>query len=138
MPAHAVQHGDAVAPAVAGGADLDAALLRVEQHLDGLQTALGARDMPGIEEHAAALHQALPRAVEGFAVAARSGVVPSTLRQRLGMVGAQVAAQRDAIARAATGLDRAIDVLMPDSNAMLYSHSGTAQPRRGSTSALQA
>jgi len=131
------QQGDAAAPAMALGA-VDAALLRVEQHLDGLQTALGARDLPGIEEHAAALHQALVRAVEGLAVAARSGGVLSFLRPRLGLAGAQVAAQRDAIARAATGLERAIDVLMPDSSGMLYSHSGTAQPRRGSTSALQA
>jgi len=129
------QHGD-VAPA--GGTGLDSALLSVEQHLEGLQTALGARDMPSIEQHAAALQQALACAVEGFAVAARRDGAPSTLRRRLGLASAQVAAQRDAIARAATGLDRAIGVLMPDSNGMLYSRSGTAQPRHASTSALQA
>ena len=35
------------------------------------------------------------------------------LRQRLALAGGQVAAQREALARATASLDRAIDVLIP-------------------------
>ncbi len=136
MPIHAAQRAEAAAPA--GGCDLQAALLHVEQRLAGLQTALAAHDLAGIESHAAALHQALTHVLERFADAARHGGVPTGLRQRLGLVGAQVAAQRDATARAATALERAIDVLMPDAGDTLYSRSGNSPPRRGGVSALQA
>lgn len=124
---------DGAATAVAGNAELEAALLRVEHHLEGLQAALGARDMPCLEEHAADLHKALQHALERFAQAARRGALPP-LRRRLGPVVAQVAAQRDALARAGAALERAIGVLMPDPGATLYSHSGVQPPRRvGST-----
>jgi hypothetical protein len=43
------------------------------------------------------------------------------------LAGGQVAAQREALARATASLDRAIDVLMPNERAGLYSALGTAQ-----------
>jgi len=131
---------EAATPGVAGisSAELEATLQRVEQHLlDDLQSALSARDMPCIELHASELQKALSQAVERFMQAARRGGPPLPLRRRLGLASAQVAAQRDALARATAALDRAIDVLMPQPGSTLYSASGAPHPRR-SHSSLQA
>jgi hypothetical protein len=117
--------------------ELEAVLQRVEQHLDDLQSALSARDMRCIELHAGELQHALSLAVERFMQAARRGGTPLPLRRRLGLASAQVAAQRDALARATAALDRAIDVLMPGHGSALYSQSGAHQPRR-SRSSLEA
>lgn len=119
--------------------ELEALLARVEQRLGDLQSALSTRDMPCIELHATELQRALAQAVEGFVQTARSGGVPSDLRRRLALAGAQVASQRDALARATAALDRAIDVLMPgfDAGPTLYSASGTHQHRH-TTGSVQA
>lgn len=124
------------AAATADG-ELEAALRRVEQHLDDLQAALGVRDMRCIELHAGELQRALAHAVERFVHAARHGGSPLALRRRLALAGAQVSAQRDALARATASLDRAIDVLMPSAGGLLYSASGTQEHRR-SAAALEA
>ena len=128
-------------PAAVGGVsdnELEAVLQRLEQHLDDLQGALGARDMPCIELHAGELQRALVQAIDRFQRAARVRSTPLELRRRLALAGAQVAAQRDALARATAALDRAIDVLMPASSATaVYSATGTHGPRRNPT-ALEA
>jgi hypothetical protein len=134
--------GVAVSPVPAAGAgvsnnQLEAVLQRLEQHLDDLQTALGARDMPCIELHAGELQRALVQAIDRFHRAARVRTTPLELRRRLALAGAQVAAQRDALARATAALDRAIDVLVPSSATAVYSASGTHGPRRNAT-ALEA
>ena len=131
-----------VSPVPAAGAgvsdnELEAVLQRLEQHLDDLQTALGSRDMPCVELHAGELQRALVQAIERFHRAARARTTPLELRRRLALAGAQVAAQRDALARATAALDRAIDVLMPSSGSALYSAAGTHGPRRNAT-ALEA
>jgi len=120
-------------------AELEPLLERVEQRLEELQTALSARDMPCIELHASELQRTLAAAVERFVQAARRGGVPQDLRRRLGLAGARIAAQRDALARATAALDRAIDVLMPGfgSAPLLYSASGSAE-HRASTASVQA
>jgi hypothetical protein len=115
----------------------EAVLQRVEQLLDDLQAALGARDMRCIELHAGEVQRALAQAIERFRHAARRGGTPLELRRRLALAGAQVAAQRDALARATAALDRGIDVLMPSSGASVYSFSGSHAPRRSPT-ALEA
>jgi len=139
---HAAPRIEAATPAVAaaaGGSELEAVLQRVEQHLDDLQAAMSASDTPCIELHATELHKALSHAVERFALAARRGVTPLPLRRRLGLASAQVAAQRDALARATAALDRAIDVLVPGHGAAaLYSPNGVAHHPRRVGSALQA
>jgi hypothetical protein len=129
---HAAVRSDA--PTSVSSAELEAVLQRVEQHLDDLQAALGARDMRCIELHAGALQRALAQAVERFMHAARRGTTPLPLRRRLGLASAQVATQRDALARATAALDRAIDVLMPGGGAPLYSASGAPQHRRSASS----
>ena len=53
--------------------------------------------------------------------------MPPLLRSRLARAGGQVAAQREALARATASLDRAIDVLIPRAPAAnLYSAGGGA------------
>lgn len=96
-------------------ADLEGPLSGVEQGLLALRDALCRNDAAAIDSQASALHAALAQAVRAFAHAARSGGVPLQLRQRLAVAGAQVAAQREALARATAALDRAIDVLLPES-----------------------
>lgn len=95
------------------GADLETMVSMVEQHLGTLAESLRVRDIPAIEEQAQALHRALARAVESFTHQARHGGVPEPMRLRLARASAQVARQREALARATAALDRAIDVLMP-------------------------
>jgi hypothetical protein len=119
--------------------ELEPVLLRVEQRLQDLQGSLAARDMPCLELHAAELQRALGMAVQQFVHAARRGGVPRDLRQRLAQAGAQIAAQRDALARATAAMDRALDVLMPglDQSPALYSAQG-AHEHRSSGASLQA
>lgn len=108
-------------------AELEPPLLSVERQLSALGHALGGRDATAVDRAAAELHTALAHAVDDFRRAARSGGVPPALRQRLALAGGQVAAQRDALARATASLDRAIDVLIPGMAApSLYSEAGTA------------
>jgi hypothetical protein len=136
QPAHVIPPASHAGVAASNN-ELEAVLQRVEQHLDDLQTALGARDMRCIELHAGELQRALSQALDRFRHAARHGGPPLELRRRLALAGAQVAAQRDALARATAALDRAIDVLMPSSGTAVYSAAGTPGPRRSPT-ALEA
>lgn len=99
--------------AVQQTAELERPLQAVEEALSALSLALHQQDAAGVDRVAAQLHAALAAAVEHFARAARSGGVPMQLRQRLATASGQVAAQREALARATASLDRAMDVLMP-------------------------
>ncbi len=94
-------------------AELETPLAAVEGRLAALGAALYRHDAPAIEAEASELHRALAAAVDHFARAARNGGVPPPLRQRLALASGQVAAQREALARATAALDRAIDVLLP-------------------------
>lgn len=120
-------------------ADLEPPLTALEGSLEGLAQALCQNDAAAIEARAAELHRALARAVDHFTRAARQGGVPGVLRQRLAIAGGQVAAQREALARATASLDRAIDVLLPGHGpaAMVYGASGVAE-RAQHTGRLQA
>jgi hypothetical protein len=95
---------------------LEAALNAVESQLDALYNALCERQLYGIDLHSKELHKALAHALDIFSSAARHGGVPRELRERLMRASAQVAAQREALARATAALDRALDVLLPSSD----------------------
>jgi multidrug resistance efflux pump len=99
--------------ALQSASELEGPLAAVEGQLHALGEALQQQDAAAVERAAAELHQALARAVDHFARAARTGSVPPLLRRRLAHAGGQVAAQRESLARATASLDRAIDVLMP-------------------------
>ncbi len=105
--------------------DLERPLQTVEDRLKALADALHHQDADTVDRVAAELQAALAAAVGDFSLAARTGGVPPVLRQRLALAGGQVAAQREALARATASLDRAIDVLIPRlSPAGLYSPAG--------------
>ena len=109
-------------------AELERPLLAVEDRLTALGMALHRQDdLQDLDRTAAELHTALAAAVDHFTRAARAGGVPPVLRQRLATASGQVAAQREALARATASLDRAMDVLIPRqpaAQAALYSASG--------------
>ncbi len=112
--------------------ELERPLQIVEERLGALGEALQHQDAEAVDRVAAELHTALAAAVAHFSAAARTGGVPAVLRQRLAVAGGQVAAQREALARATASLDRAIDVLMPRPLPQsLYSATGNAD--RGSS-----
>lgn len=122
--------------ALAQASELEAPLATVENRLTALRLALYEQDASAVERVASELHAALTSAVHHFQRAARAGGVPPQLRQRLALAGGQVAAQREALARATASLDRAIDVLMPDMAAgsrggALYSSTGSAHRGHG-------
>ncbi len=116
---------------------LEQPLQRVEQRLLELGLALRQRDLVAVDRVASELHTALAAAVDHFSHAAKHGGVPEVLRHRLAMAGGQVAAQREALARATASLDRAIDVLIPSATAShqvpLYGAGGNTarNPSRG-------
>ncbi|MFG6448130.1 hypothetical protein ACG0Z6_07710 [Roseateles sp. BYS180W] len=118
--------------------ELEKPLVEVESCLSQLGEALLRRDSQAIEAHAAALHLALAHAIDRFTTAARSGEVPPGLRNRLMQAGGHVAAQRESLARATAALDRAIDVLMPDTQAGLYSAQGKAERKNSLGNSIQA
>jgi hypothetical protein len=92
---------------------LEAPLLAVETALAELSLALQRNDLGLLDRAAHGLHHALATAVKQFTHAARNGGVPAPLRHRLAAASAQVASQREAMARATASLDRAMDVLIP-------------------------
>lgn len=121
-------------------AALEAPLAAVEDGLHALSMALHRQDAPAVERMAAELHTALAAAVDHFARAARGGGVPPSLRRRLALAGGQVAAQREALARATASLDRAIDVLLPPMTTQpaLYSAGGSTARATGQGGSLLA
>jgi hypothetical protein len=93
--------------------ELEPLLAVIETRLGELAQALCAGDALMVESAADALHRALAQAASQFARAASQGSVPSPLRRRFAAAGAQVAVQRESLARATAALDRAMDALMP-------------------------
>ena len=119
-------HSQTELKALQEAAELERPLRAVEEQLSALGQALHSQDSSAVDLAAAGLHQALASAVDHFSRAARRGGVPPSLRQRFALATGQVAAQREALARATASLDRAIDVLIPAPLAAqgLYSAAG--------------
>ncbi len=113
-------------------AELEPLVIEVELRLQALAEALREREAAAIEQQAQALHQAMATALQRFIHAAHHGVVPDPLRLRLSRAGAQLARHREALSRATSALDRAIDVLMPGAtlDGQVYTASGMATPRQ--------
>jgi len=126
--------GSALAPL---NPELEARVNAIELSLSSLGEALRSRDNTAVDVQASELHHALSRAVDHFALAARSGPIPPALRRRLATASGQVAAQRESLARATAALDRAIDVLLPRDAAVQYSPYGNAD-RYTSTGVIRA
>ena len=105
---------------------LDTMVGDVEGRLAALGQALQERNVEAIDASATELHRALSDAVKCFRHVAELGGVPEPMRRRLAKASAQVATQRESLARATAALDRAIDVLMPvpPSSASFYAATG--------------
>ncbi len=118
--------------------ELEQPLLAVEATLNQLGDALARRDAAAIEQHSSELHQHLARAVQSFSEAARTGSVPTALRNRLVRAGGLLAAQRETLARGNAALDRALDVLIPSEPTGLYGAGGKAERRTYGGGSFQA
>jgi len=94
-------------------AELESALGGVEHQLATLGQALVDQNADAAGQAAEALRTALRGAMEQFARVARQGGVPPELKRRLAMASGQIAAQREALSRATTALDQALDILLP-------------------------
>ena len=120
-----MHHSQHEIDALQDAGSLEQPLKAVEDQLLALGLALRQLDVRAVDQAAAELHLALAAAVGRFGRAARTGGVPAVLRQRLSLATGQVAAQREALARATASLDRAIDVLIPRAMpSALYSAAG--------------
>ncbi len=125
-PAAAVLPHGLHQPAPDTGA-LESALAGVEHQLDELRAALTSQDAQAAERAAGDLRTALHGAMEHFAQVQRRGVVPPPIRRRLALASGQVAAQREALARATSALDQALEILIPrPAPASVYSAAGGA------------
>lgn len=123
LPAFAPRHA---------AADLEPPLQDVETRLAELSAALRDGDPRALESAAQGLQAALGVAVGQFRLAARHGGVPAPMKQRLAQASAQVAVQRESLARATAALDRAIDVLLPAPAAAAATYGGHPAAQRSS------
>jgi hypothetical protein len=114
--------------------DLETPVRAVEERLTALGLALHQQDALAVEREAGALHVALSAALQRFRDAARQGAVPAPLRQRLARASGQMAAQREALARATAALDRAMDVLMPEPTGRAHFYSADGLGGRAASS----
>jgi hypothetical protein len=99
--------------------ELETSLCAVEGKLTELTACLAAQNLSTMPLLADELTTALLEAVNQFAKAALKGPVSAKLRQRLIGVTGLVATHRDALASATAALDRAIDVLIPQSRSRM-------------------
>jgi hypothetical protein len=86
--------------------DIDGALQQVQARLAAMADALGQDQA----ESLAAAAVELQRALEPLR---RAGRLPPERRRQLAELAADTAAQRESVARASAGLQRAINVLLP-------------------------
>ena len=109
--------------------ELESALGEVERLLATLGQALVDQDPEAAEKSAGALRTSLRGAMEHFARVARHGGVPPALKRRLALASGQIAAQREALSRATTALDQALDILLPraDDGGTYSSYGGPAR-----------
>lgn len=116
----ATHAGTPSGPAALADPMLEHLVRRMEIELAALGDALRRRDSQGMESHADALQLALIGAMDASVHAAHEGKLPEALRMRLVRATGQLAAQRESLARATASLDRAMDVLMPQSTSSAY------------------
>ena len=106
---------------------LEAALAEVERQIAAMSQALVAQDAPAAETVAAELRGALRGAMTHFAQVQQRGTMPPALRRRLAEAGGQIAAHREALLRATSALDQALDIILPREDApAVYSATGPA------------
>jgi hypothetical protein len=91
---------------------LDEAVAQIEGHVAALSAALRDRDAIALEAATQTLQRTLAASIHRFAAAARAaGGVPLPMQRRIAVIGGQVSAQREQLARASAALERALTVL---------------------------
>ncbi len=125
-PAAAPPHG--LPPSPPNTVELEAALGAVERSILALGHALTLNDVVAVETAAGELQATMRAAMERFAQVAKRGTMPPALRRRFAMASGQVAAQREALIRATSALDQALEILIPRpaTSASVYSAQGPA------------
>lgn len=106
----------------------------LEAALSLVQQALTQRDALQLELYSSQVQRLMASAL----AEAREQPLAQPLRHRLAQAGARLAAQREALFRATTALDRAIDTLMPAeiSPVGIYGESGRSLRQRSSGDTL--
>jgi len=95
------------------------------------QWLLAGADIAAIETTATELQAAIRAAMPQFAQLARSGALSTPLRHRLALANAQIAAQREALFRAGSGVDQALAILFPPALAQSSVYSASGASSRG-------
>ncbi len=109
-------------------------LTELEAALSLVQQALSQRDAVLLERQAVEVQRLMAEALAH----SRERPLDPQVRHRLARCGAQMAAQRQALFRATTALDRAIEVLMPRESTGLYGESGRSLLKSSSGDSLMA
>ncbi|WP_137894120.1 hypothetical protein [Ramlibacter sp. 2FC] len=110
------------APAIERPAQpLEALIRSLESQLESLAQALRERDSEAISAGSARLQRSLQQAMAVLSSAtAQGGGLPDGLRPRLAKLQGAVAAERESLARASAAVQRAMNVLMPATPAVVY------------------
>lgn len=104
---------------------LSQTLDEIEQYLEQINQAMLDNVPVVLEEQSHALHQRLIHAIDLFqAVARQPDPIPRALQERLMKLNAQVIAQRNALHRATSALDRLVNMLLPQEGAPAYAVKG--------------
>ena len=98
-------------------ADLPQNLDAVAQRLAALRAALADPGGDRLQAEAAALQRTLAAAIGPLRRQVQTGALDGEQRRRIARLSAEVATQREALARAAAAADRALGVLLPDAAA---------------------
>ncbi len=99
--------------------DLETALSHVEKHVEAVSAALLATDAPALERCGADLRNAAADLAQVLGVTDPASL-PPTLAQRLQAVSANVAMQRDNLARVAALTDRQVATVLPPTDSSTY------------------
>jgi hypothetical protein len=119
----------AVAPRAADEDDIVDAIAAIEVRLAAMQRAMLAGDPTAIETEATGLQRALSACAPLLADPRNAQRVPPSTRTMIANVRARTSAQREALARAGAAADRALAVVIGQSQRALYGADGTATPR---------
>ncbi len=121
-----------VAATFGRGASVAEAMADLEVRLAAMQRAILAGDAPAVEAEALGLQRALSKCVPLLSDPRHATEVPPSTRAMIATVRARTVAQREALARAGAAADRALAVVIGQSQKALYSDKGTTAPRAAS------
>ncbi len=108
--------------------DAERAIDELEARLGALGAALRSPQADALQAEAAELQRVLAAALEPLRRSADAGLLAPPLRRRLAAAAGRLAAQRDALARAGSALDRGLNLLLPAAAASAgYSPDGLTQ-----------